>query len=173
MAELITMTNKELSRYEAIKRLIRKEINGTEAAKQLNLSTRQIRRLKTKVKRCGAKGIIHGNRGKESNHGISEEKIKDIEEIVKKKYYDFGPTFTSEKLEENHQIKISNEKLRQLMISWKLWRPRPRKKNGKYRSRRPRKEYFGEMEQFDGSYHEWFEKRGSKCCLLASILSGL
>jgi transposase-like protein len=55
------------------------------------------------------------------------------------------------------------------MISWKLWQPRPRKKNKEYRSWRPRKEYFGEMEQFDGSYHPWFEQRGEKCCLLASI----
>jgi Trp operon repressor len=51
MIELITMTNKELSRYEIIKKLIRKEINGTEAAKQLNLSVRQVKRLKVKVKK--------------------------------------------------------------------------------------------------------------------------
>jgi len=33
MIELITMTQKELSRYEIIKKLIRREINETEVAK--------------------------------------------------------------------------------------------------------------------------------------------
>ena len=119
--QLITMTNKELSRYEVIQRLLNKEINGTEAAKQLNLSIRQTKNLKVKVKKYGAEGIIHGNRGKASNRKISKNKIKEMEKIVKKDYPDFGSLFASEKLEESYGIKIGKEKLRQLMIEWKLW----------------------------------------------------
>ena len=167
--ELITMTQKELSRYEIIKKLIEGKIDEIGAAKQLNLSKRQTRRLKAKVKKHGIKGVIHGNRGKESNRRISNEKNKEIKEIVKDKYYDFGPTFASEKLEENHQIKIGKERLRQLMIEWNLWKPKPRKKNKEYRRWRERKEQYGEMEQFDGSYGKWFEDRAPICCLLASI----
>ena len=59
MAELITMTQKELSRYEVIKRLIRKEINGTEAAKQLNLTIRQVKNIKARVIKEGPRGVIH------------------------------------------------------------------------------------------------------------------
>ena len=167
--EIITMTQKDLSRYEIIKRLIRREINGTEVGKIIGLSVRQVKRIKARIKKYGAKGIIHGNRGKTSNNKIMAEKIEKMERIVKEKYHDFGPKFTSEKLDEEHQIKISKEKLRQLMIGWKLWKPKPRKENNEYRSWRPRKEYYGEMEQFDGSYHRWFEDRASECCLLASI----
>ncbi len=58
MAELITMTQKELSRYEVIKRLIRKEINGTEAAKQLNLTIRQVKNIKARVIKEGPRGLI-------------------------------------------------------------------------------------------------------------------
>lgn len=61
------------------------------------------------------------------------------------------------------------------MIAEGLWRKRKQKKVD-YRSWRPRKEYFGELEQFDGSYHYWLENRycdndGSpiELCLLASI----
>jgi len=163
------MTQKELPRYEVIKRLIQKEINGTEASKQLSLSTRQTRRLKANVEKYGIKGIVHRNRGRESNRKISEEKVNEIKKIIGENYRDFGPLFASEKLGENHQIKIGKEKLRQLMIEWKFWRPKPRKKNKEYRSWRQRKEYYGEMEQFDGSYHEWLEDRAPACCLLASI----
>lgn len=166
---LLTMTKKELTRYEIIKRLIGKEINGTEASRQLDLSVRQAKRIKAKVIKEGVKGIIHKNRGKQGNRGLPEERIKRVEKIVKEKYADFGPTFASEKLSDNHQIKISKEKLRQLMTGWKLWKPKTRKENNEYRSWRQRKEYYGEMEQFDGSYHHWFEGRSEECCLLASI----
>lgn len=169
--QLITMTQKELSRYEVIKRLLNKEINGTEAAKQIGVSVRQIRNLKSKVKKYDVKGIIHGNRGKPGNRKIDKETIDKIELIVKKKYSDFGPTFAAEKLDENHAIQISNEKLRGLMIEWELWKPKPRKKNKEYRAWRQRKEQYGEMEQFDGSYHNWLEGRDGRIesCLLASI----
>ena len=59
MAELITMTQKELSRYEIIQRLIRKEINGTEAAKQLSLTIRQVKNIKARVIKEGPRGVIH------------------------------------------------------------------------------------------------------------------
>ena len=165
--KLIIMTQKDLSRYDIIKNLINEKINGTEASKQLNLSVRQIKRLKNKVKIKGIEGIIHGNRGKESNRKISEKKIIEMEKIVRKKYFDFKPTFASEKLSENHQIEIGKETLRQLMIGWKLWKPKSRKKNNEHRNWRPRKEQFGEMQQFDGSYHKWFGDQES--CLLLSV----
>lgn len=167
--ELLIMSNKELSRYEIVKNLINGEINGTGASKQIGVCKRQIRRLKAKAKKYGAKGIIHGNRGKSSNRRVSKKKIREIEKIIKEKYYDFGPTFASEKLNEVHHLKIGKEKLRQLMTLWGLWKPKPRKNNKEYRSWRPRKEHYGELVQFDGSYEHWFEDRALKCCLLAAI----
>ena len=83
MTKLITMTQKELSRYEVIKRLIKSEINGTEAAKQLNLSVRQIKNIKIRVLKQGAKGVIHKTRGKTGNRKISEKKVQQIERIIK------------------------------------------------------------------------------------------
>ena len=167
--ELITMTPKEISRYEAIRRLIKKEINGTEASKQIGLSIRQTKRIKAKVKKHGIKGVIHSGRGKQGNRKLPEDKVKQVETIIKERYYDFGPTFAKEKLEEEHGIEIGKETLRLLMIDWQSWQPRPRKKNKEYRAWRQRKEEFGEMEQFDGSYEHWFEDRAKPCCLLASI----
>lgn len=167
--KLITMSHKELSKYEMIMKLIYGKMNGPEVSKILRLSVRHIRRLKARVKKHGAKALIHGNRGKPGNRRMPEEKIFQIEKIVKEKYYDFGPTFASEKLEEEHKIEIGKETLRQRMICWNVWKPKSRKTNKEYRSWRPRKEYFGEMQQFDGSYERWFEKRAPECCLVASI----
>jgi len=165
--KLISMTEKELSRHNIIKNLIAGTINGTDAAKQMALSIRQTKRLKAKVIKLGANGIIHANRGKSSNRAMSEEKVNKIEIIIKKNYSYFGPTLASEKLDENHAIKIGKEKLRQLMTDWNLWKPKPRKQAKNKHFWRPRKDNYGEMEQFDGSYHNWFGDEES--CLLLSV----
>lgn len=167
--ESITMSQKQFSRYDIIKNLIDGFINGTEAAKQISLSVRQIRRLKVRVKKYGHKGIIHGNKGRQSNRHFPDDTVKKIIDLLEKKYSDFHPTHASEMLDENHDIQINKESVRQIMIKEKLWKPKPRRTNKEYRSWRPRKEYYGEMEQFDGSYHKWFEDRAPECCLLAAI----
>lgn len=59
--ELITMTKKEARRYKVICELQAGKLDGTEASKLLNLSIRQVKRIKKKVKKDGVKGVIHGN----------------------------------------------------------------------------------------------------------------
>ena len=164
----LTMTQKEVNRYAIIKKLINKEINGTHASELLKLSVRQIKRLKAAVNKDGPKALIHGSRGKSSNYRIPEQEKEKIIELLHKHYSDFKPGFAAEKLDERHNIQRDPETIRQIMIKEELWKPR-RKKLLEYRSWRQRKACYGEMEQFDGSYHYWFEDRGPYCCLLASI----
>jgi len=163
----ITMSQKESSRYEIIKNLIDKKINGTQAAKQIGLSIRQIRNIKARIIRQGLRGIIHRNRGRTGNRRLDPKIIEKAKYHLQTKYSDFKPTFAMEKLKENHQIKISKEKVRQIMTDMGLWQPKPRKKNKEYRSWRKRKDHYGEMEQFDGCYFDWFEN-GKLSCLLGS-----
>lgn len=168
--DIITMSAKQLSRLQIIQNLINELINGTEASKLINLSVRQVRRLKSNVKHHGHLGVIHGNKGKSSNRKLNAATMSTIKSFLHhKNHFDFKPTFAAEKLEEFHNIKIDKETMRQTMISEKLWVPKLRKSNKQYHSWRPRKDYFGEMQQFDGSYEFWFESRAPKCCLLASI----
>lgn len=166
---LITMTQQELDRHGIITRLIAKEINGTEAAAILHLSVRQTKRLKAKVQKNGAEGLIHANRGKAGNHCLKEKAKKKIVKLLKKHYYDFGPTFAAEKLREDHNIDHDPKTIRHIMIEEKLWSPKTTKSQETHRSWRERRSAFGEMEQFDGSYEYWFEDRADKCCLLGSI----
>lgn len=168
MDKYITMSQKELKRYEIITKLINEEINGTQASNALKFTVRHVRRLKKQVKKYGVKGIIHGNRGKDSNRKIPEKEQKRIKQLLHEKYSDFGPTFASEKLTEKHGIKRDTKTIRTIMIKEELWVPK-RKKKDKHRQWRQRKANYGEMIQYDGSYEYWFEDRGEKCCLLASI----
>ena len=168
---LITMSSKELDRFQIINKLIGKHIDGTKAAELLHLTTRQIRRLKHKVKLFGAKGLIHNNRGRESHNKIDSGEKKKIVKLLHKHYHDFKPTFASEKLLENHQINRDPKTIRQIMIDEGLWKPRLKKKQSEHRQWRERKSCYGEMIQFDGSYEHWFEDRNNtgEVCLLAAI----
>lgn len=165
--KLLSMTEKELLRYDVIKDLIDNKINGTDASKQLGVSVRHIKRIKAKVIKCGIKGLAHGNRGKESNRKIKSEIIKKAKKHLKEKYSDFKPTFASEKLEENHNIKINKETVRQIMIEMGLWKLKLKKYSKQIYAWRARKGNYGEMQQFDGSYHQWFGDEES--CLLLSV----
>lgn len=162
------MSQKELDRYDVIKRAIRKEITTEKAGELLNLSERQIYRLKDKVKKKGAEGLIHANRRKPGNRRMPDRERQQIINLLHQYYSDFKPTHTSEKLDTVHGIKKDPKTIRQIMIAEGLWIPRKRKKPD-YHCSRPRKEHYGEMEQFDGSYEYWFENRAPSCCLLASI----
>lgn len=165
--KLIIMTEKELAKYDIIKSLIDNKINGADASKQIGLSVRQTKRLKIKVIQFGAEGLAHGNRGRASNRKLSAEIVEKAEKYLKEKYYDFGPTFASEKLDENHKIKINKETLRIIMTRMGLWKPKPRKQPKKRHIWRARKDNYGEMEQFDGCYYIWFGDE--KSCLLLSV----
>lgn len=173
--KIISMSEKELEKYEVISDLINDKINGTDASKKLSLSTRQLRRLKKLVTKHGAEGLAHKNRGKASNRRIDNKTINIAKHHLKEKYYDFGPTFASEKLEENDKIKISKETIRNIMVNIGLWKTKSRKKSKKWHVWRARKDNYGEMQQFDGSYHDWFEGRCTdkgleeEQCLLLSV----
>ena len=161
---------KEINRYEVAQKLIKKRINEKEAQKLMNLkSVRQVRRIKKRVIKEGIKGMAHHSRGQSGNRKLDEGFIKKIIKIVKEKYYDFKPTFAAEKLFENHNLKIGREKLRQLMIKEGLWKPKSRKQPKNRHVWRARKDNYGEMQQFDGSYHHWLEDRAGELCLLLSV----
>ena len=171
------MTEADSLKENTLSKLTAKLINGTQAAEILQLSTRQVRRLKKRFVKKGVKGILHQNRGKVSNQAVPENTRKEIVKIIKGKYPDFGPTLAAEKLSELHKIYFSNETIRNIMIGESLWTVKARRFEEFPHVWRARKDCLGEMQQYDGSYHNWFEGRlkndqGEAVtlnCLLAAI----
>ena len=167
---LIKLTMKEADRYNIIKELFERKLTEEEARKKMGLeSVRQVRRIKSRVKKEGINGVVHRSRGKPSNRRFNQMFTDNVINIIKERYMDFKPTYAAEKLFENHLIRISSESLRKLMTKVGIWKPGSRKKPRKRRVWRERKDNYGEMQQFDGSYHKWFEERGDECCLLLSV----
>jgi len=165
--KLISMTKKELERSNVIQNLIDGKINGTDASKQIDLSIRQIRRIKANVKKHGIIGLIHASRGKQSNRKLQNNLIERAKKYLKEKYYDFGPTFASEKLLKVEKININRETIRIILDKMGLRKIKQRKQSKNRHVWRARKDNYGEMQQFDGSYHIWFGDE--ETCLLLSV----
>ena len=165
--DIIAMAKKEVERLRVIGKVMDKQITQVKASELLGICERQVRRLVKRVRAEGARGLVHRNRGKPPPNKTTEERKERIGLIVEESYRDFGPTLASEKLEERHGIKVSREKLRQIMILKGLWRVRGRKKQ--VHQWRERKAYYGEMVQMDGSHHDWLEGRGPEVVLMGYV----
>lgn len=161
------MTTRELDRLKVIREVLGGGLKQKEAAAQLGISTRQVRKLCKRVRRDGNKGIIHGLRGKPSNRRLAKGMLERAIKIVEGQYADFGPTLANEKLAERHGIGLSTFVLRRRMIQEGLWRPHRSKAS--HRSWRQRRACLGELVQLDGSTHDWFERRALRCVLIAYI----
>jgi len=93
------MSHRELYRIEIIQKLTEKRLIETEAAAlQLDLSFRQIRRLKRTYSVDGAKGHVTTKRKKRSNHKYPDSPKELAITYVREQYSDFQPTFACEKL---------------------------------------------------------------------------
>lgn len=162
------MSHKEIDRLRIIQGLSEGLISQTNAAKQLNLSTRQVRRLTEQFHVEGAKGLVSKRRGRGSNNTLPVSTKSQALELIRQYYPDFGPTFAHEKLTEQHRLKLSVETLCQWMIGAQMWQHKSAKRSVVHQSR-PRRSQRGELIQIDGSPHDWFEGRAEVCNLTVFI----
>jgi len=166
--EMTTLTMKDEKRLEVIQRVYRSELTVAQGALVMGLSERQCYRIKARVGKVGAKGVVHGNRGQPCKHKTEEETVKQIVELARGKYQGFNDHHLTEKLQEQEQIDVSREKVRRILRSHGI--ASPKKRRGiKHRSRRERRAAEGMMLQVDGSPHDWLQGRGPRLCLIGAI----
>jgi len=162
------MSLEEVDRAVIIQHMIEKRMKQRQAAKQLDLSIRQVKRLVREFRKTGKVAVISKRRGQPSNNQLKPEFLQQVRTLVETHYPDFGPTFAAEKLREVHQLIISKESLRGRMVEWGLWKAK-RSKEAKVHQMRERRACLGELVQLDGSHHDWFEGRAPQCCLYVLI----
>ena len=168
MDDLLTISERELTRLEVMQRVKDKRLRQKEAAQLLGISIRQVKRLWCAYRKQGAKGLISARRGKPSNNRLDAGVTQQALDLIKEKYEDFGPTLAHEKLTEVHHLQLSRESIRRIMIEEGVWKPK-RAKAPTAHQMRERRACFGELVQIDGSDYAWFEERGPRCTLLVFI----
>jgi transposase len=163
------MTQAERDRLVALKKAKKKLITQKQAAEELGITERHVRRLLRALKRRGDKAVVHALRGLPSNRKIVADTEQAAVAILRRPVYrGFGPTLASEYLAKKHGIAVSRETVRRWMIQAKLWRAR-RQRVEKIHEWRPRRSRFGELLQWDTSDHDWLEGRGDEVLLINMI----
>jgi transposase len=165
----LLMTQAERDRLVALKKAKKKLITQKQAAEEIGVTERQVRRLLRKLRRKGDRAVIHELRGQASNRKLpAEMEQRAITILSDPVYRGFGPTLAAEYLHQRHQITVSKETLRRWMAKAGLWRAGCRRvvEVHQWRSRRSR---WGELVQWDTSDHDWLEGRGEQIYLISMI----
>ena len=107
---VIVISQKELTRYDVLRRVLDGTINLTDAANYMGVSYRQALRLK-KSAEGGAAGLVHGNRGRRPSNKINDDVRRRVIELSRDQYPGFNDThFTEELVKEG--IVLSRESVR-------------------------------------------------------------
>ena len=162
------MSQKERERLKVLHEANQRHIRQKEAAGQMGVTERWVRKLLARMRKEGDRAVIHRLRGRRSNRKIPERVREKAVGLVKREYRDFGPTLASEYLAQRHGVRVSRETLRGWMIQAQLWKPR-RVRLERVHTWRSRRAQCGELVQWDTSEHDWLEGRGEKLYLMAMI----
>jgi transposase len=144
----------EAKRFGVMQAVVEQKMTIRDAAAVLQLSMRQIKRIKKKVVQVGPQGVSHGNRGRTPAGAFPAAFKERVIALVQARYQGFNFSHLSETLEEEEYIRVNRETLR-------IWlRPlgfgRKVRKQPRHRKRRQRSAREGHMLFLDGSPHRWF-----------------
>lgn len=162
------MSERQWRVLSLLERLGRGEVTVGEVASSLALSRRQVQRLRQRVVKQGAQGLVHGNTGRAPKHRTAEELCQRIVALRLGKYAGFNDQHFTEKLAEAEGLELSRETVRRILREAGIRSPRKRRPP-KHRTRRERKAQAGQMILWDGSEHDWLEGRGPRLCLMGAI----
>lgn len=161
------LSKRELQRGGVLARVKAGELRLADAAVLMGVGYRHAKRLWKRYRKHGAASLKHGNAGRVSNRARPSKERKKILRKVQEKYSGFGPTLASEHLASEDRLEVHPETLRRWMLTEGLWRKA--RQSRQHRKRRERRAHFGELVQLDGSFHDWYQGRAGKACLMNMV----
>ncbi|HTA52267.1 MAG TPA: ISNCY family transposase [Candidatus Acidoferrum sp.] len=159
------MSQKELQRVAVIASCVKGDLACARAAELLDLTPRQIKRLKARYRQGSAAALAHASRGRPSHRRLPDAVREQIVRLARTTYVGFNDHHLCEKLVEREGLSLSRETLRRLLRKQGLGPPRKRRAPA-HRHRRVRSPRLGELVQLDGSPHDWLEGRGPRLTAL-------
>jgi transposase len=153
MPQPVSYSEQDMKRYGVIQQTVVAALSTAVAAKMLNLSRRQVFRLKASVRRRGVDGVRHGNHGRTPANAKPRHLQQRVIGIYRKDCFDFNFAHFTETLTEEFAIHLSRETVRCWLRAEDLG---PKQHPGHHhRRRREREAQFGTMLFLDGSPHLW------------------
>jgi transposase len=162
---MVTMSQKEFQRVKVIENAAGGRLSVREASHLLQLSERQVQRLKRRYQPDSVGWVQHGNRGRSMPWAVSVPQKQLILNLARGKYRGFNDSHLAEKLRVEEKLAVSRETVRRILRAAKLASPQKRRAR-QYRSRRPARPRFGMMVLTDATRHDWLEGRGPELTLI-------
>jgi len=163
--ETFRVSQKELQRVAVIASCVKGDLACARAAELLDLTPRQIKRLKARYRQGSAAALAHASRGRLSHRRLPDAVREQIVGLARTTYAGFNDHHLCEKLVEREGFSLSRETLRRLLRKQGLGPPKKRRAPA-HRQRRVRSARLGELVQLDGSPHDWLEGRGPRLTAL-------
>lgn len=123
----VDLSMKEQEKYEVIKKLVETEGNKLTASVKLDCTIRSINRMIAGYKKLGKAYFVHGNKGRQPAHTLSEEVKNLIVDFYITKYYGANFSHFIELLSEYENIDISETAVRKILMSKNILSPRATK----------------------------------------------
>jgi transposase len=168
MKETIALTQREQARGQVLNLLLEGHCTATRAAELMDLSVRQVRRLKQRYREDGPGALAHGNRGRPPANAVSLACAATVVRLASSEYAGFNHSHICELLEEEHGIKLSRPTVARLLRNAGIRSPR-RRRVRRYHARRARSAREGMLIQVDASQHDWLEGRGPRLVLVGGV----
>ena len=159
------MSQKEFQRVKVIENAAGGRLSVREASRLLQLSERQVQRLKRRYRPDSIAWVQHGNRGRSMPWALPLPQKQLILHLAHGKYQGFNDSHLAEKLRAEENLAVSRETVRRILRAAKLSSPQKRRPR-QYRSRRPPRPRFGMMALTDASRHDWLQGRGPELTLI-------
>lgn len=131
------MSQKELQRIKVTENAIQGRLSVGEAAELLQLSERQVKRLKGRQDCSEPDWVHHRNTGREPGNAIPEEVRRQVVQLATGKYAGFNDSHLQEKLSQVEGLPISRQSVRRILRKARIASPQKRRLP-KYRVRRER-----------------------------------
>jgi transposase len=165
--ETVTMSRKEVRRPGLVQLAIAGKITTAAGAHALDMTPRQFRRLKTRYRAEGVRGLVHRLRGRPSPRALEVEVRDRVLELIQTRYRDFNDCHCTEKLRDVEGLPVGREMVRRLRRALGL-PPKRRRRPPQHRTRRPRHPAMGSLVLVDGSQFDWLGT-GTPVFLLGAI----
>jgi transposase len=162
---MVTMSQKEFQRVKVIENAAGGRLSVREASRLLQLSERQVQRLKRRYRPDSIAWVQHGNRGRSMPWALPVPQKQLILNLARGKYQGFNDSHLAEKLRAEENLAVSRETVRRILRAAKLASPQKRRPR-QYRSRRPPRPRLGMMALTDASRHDWLQGRGPELTLI-------
>ncbi len=162
------LTPEEGRRLHVLNLLERGQITTAQAAEALELTPRQIRRLRGTLRQAGPAGLAHRSRERPAHNRLAAPLRAQVIALARGRYAGLNDVHLTEKLTAVEGLPVSRATVRRLLRAAGIGSPRHRRPP-LHRSRRPRRAQAGLLCQLDGSPFAWFGPAQPSCSLLGAI----